>query len=218
MTGGVHAADRPAAPATLEARALRFAYGNRTLFLDWSYRFEPGLTWIRGRNGSGKSSLMGLLAGALEADAGDIAACGVDARQDPEGYRRQLCWLGPQDMPLDFLSPAQLAGFYMTVFPNFEVAAFEEAVDGLSLRRQLHDRIGGLSTGTRRKAWLAAVLASGTPVCLLDEPGNALDAASLDFLHWRLTGWANSGERCVLLADHRHVWESLATAVVDLGG
>jgi ABC-2 type transport system ATP-binding protein/heme exporter protein A len=212
----------PTSTPRLQAHGLFFGYGTRTVVRDWSGDFGPGLTWLRGRNGSGKSTLMGLLAGALRPRAGERLACGIAERHDPEGYRRLLCWLSAKPLPLDFLSPAELAAFYAQLFPRFDRAAYADAVHGLALERHLHERIGRLSTGTQRKAWLAALLASGTPVCLLDEPGNALDDAALGYLQARLAqaraqvGPDGEPARCIVLADHREWWRTVATATLDL--
>jgi ABC-type sulfate/molybdate transport systems ATPase subunit len=59
-----------------------------------------------------------------------------------------------------------------------------------------------LSTGTQRKVWLAVALAAGTTVTLLDEPLNALDAKSLEYLRSVLVKCAQDPSRAWIVASH----------------
>ena len=55
----------PVSPPVLQVQDLSFSYPGRPVFTGWSASFKPGLTWVRGSNGSGESTLLKLLAGAL---------------------------------------------------------------------------------------------------------------------------------------------------------
>ncbi len=188
--------------AALVAQGLCFSYGPRPVFTMWSGRFEPGLTWLQGANGSGKSTLLKLLAGALEPFAGQRLAAGVDAMADPIGYRRQVAWCGPGAPAFDHLRAPEYFGFMATLYPRFADAPLADAVDGLGLRPFLRMRIAQLSSGNQRKVAIAAALAVGTPVVLLDEPFNALDAASAAWLHAALAHAARQAGRVCVVASH----------------
>jgi ABC-type multidrug transport system ATPase subunit len=186
----------------LQAEGLCFSYANRHVLTMWDGRFAPGLTWLRGANGSGKSTLLKLLAGALEPFAGRRVAAGVDAAADPLGYRRQVFWCGPGAPAFDHLSAPEFFAFMATLYPGFADAARAEAVEGLGLRPFLRPRIAQLSSGNQRKVWLVAALAAGTPVVLLDEPFNALDASSSAWLHGALARRAAAAAQAWVVASH----------------
>jgi ABC-type multidrug transport system ATPase subunit len=189
----------------LAVHGLQFAYPGREVFLDWSHHFGPGLHWVHGANGCGKTSLLQLLAGALPVGQGELVAAGVSLNAAPLGYRRQVFWCGPGAMAFDHLSPLEYAGFMRGLYPGFDVTAWHRHVEGFGLAPFLQQRLRQLSTGTQRKAWLACGLSAGTPVLLLDEPGNALDETSLAHLRDALTAineQAPQLQRCCIVASH----------------
>ncbi len=194
--------------ALLQVEDLCFSYPQRHVFTLWSAAFDAGLTWVRGSNGSGKSTLLKLLGGALPATSGRIVLAGVDCATQPLDYRRRVFWCGPGAIPFDHLTPAEYFGFMRTLYPRFDTAALARHVQGFALAPHLANPLRTLSTGTQRKAWLAAALSAGTDVTLLDEPINALDAASHMHLLAVLAECAGHARQSWIVASH----ESLGAA------
>lgn len=190
-----------AASALLQVQALSYSYPERHVFTQWSATVGTGVTWLQGRNGSGKSTLLKLLAGALPPLEGCLRAAGVDAAEQPLHYRRQVFWCGPGAPAFDHLSPREFFGFLRGLYPTWDEAALDAAMTGLSLQAFEAQRLRVLSTGTQRKVWLAAACAVGAPVVLLDEPLNALDAASMAWMMARLHE-ACQGPQAWLVASH----------------
>jgi len=186
----------------LRAEDLSFSYGNRHVLTMWSADFTAGLHWVRGANGSGKSTLLKLLGGALDPFTGRRVAAGVMAEADPLGYRRQVFWCGPEAPVFGHLQAPEFFAFMAGLYPTFSEPALAEAVAGLNLRPFLQPRIQQLSSGNQRKVWLAAALAAGTPVVLLDEPFNALDAGSLAWLRAELGRRAMASVQAWVVASH----------------
>jgi len=62
-----------------------------------------------------------------------------------------------------------------------------------------------LSTGSKRKVWLAAALASGRALTLLDEPAGALDGASVRFLWRSLAELAERPDRAIVVASAERI-------------
>ena len=75
-----------------------------------------------------------------------------------------------------------------------------------------------LSTGSKRKVWLAAAFASGAAVTLLDEPFAALDKASIGFVLELLGDVAAHTERAWVLADFEAPGKVPLAAILDLDG
>jgi ABC-type Mn2+/Zn2+ transport system ATPase subunit len=73
---------------------------------------------------------------------------------------------------------------------------------GLSLQPHLAKPLYQLSTGSRRKVFIAATLAQPGPLALLDQPFTALDAPSISFLLAQFKSLASSGDRALLVADY----------------
>jgi ABC-2 type transport system ATP-binding protein len=186
----------------LQVRGLSFSYPGRHVFTGWQGDFAVGLTWVRGSNGSGKSTLLKLLAGALRPLAGTLRAAGIDAAERPLDYRREVFWCGPGAIAFDHLQPREYFAFLRSLYPRLDLAAVDAHVRGFGLAPFLSKRLSELSTGTQRKVWLCAALAAGTRVVLLDEPLNALDAASLRHLLGCLQAAADGRTQAFVVASH----------------
>ena len=87
-------------------------------------------------------------------------------------------------------------------YPRFSADTMAELVDGFALGPHLAKPMYMLSTGSRRKVWLTAAFAAGTPLTLIDQPFAALDAPSIRFLRELLSDAADHAARAWLLADH----------------
>jgi ABC-type multidrug transport system ATPase subunit len=196
----------------LAARRLSFAYPDRLVLQDFTVELGAGVIWLKGANGSGKSTLLKLLAGVMEPLSGSRHVVGIDAASQPQTYRRQVFWCGPDELPFDYLSTSEYLGFIAGLYPSFQDSAVASHLEALDLMAQLGKRIGRLSTGTKRKVWLVAAMACGTPVVLLDEPLNALDGSSAAYLSSYLAGEATRKRRCWLVASH----EPLVTDTKDV--
>lgn len=188
--------------ALLQVRGLSFSYPGRHVFTGFDADFGPGLTWVRGSNGSGKSTLFRLLAGALQPLTGTLRVAGIDAAGRPLDYRREVFWCGPGAIAFEHLRPPEYFAFLRGLYPRFDAAALDRHLQAFGLAPFLRNRLGELSTGTQRKVWLSAALAVNTRAVLLDEPLNALDAASLQHLLGALVQAAGSPLQAFVLASH----------------
>jgi len=152
--------------------------GERLLFEEMSFALEAGGgALVTGPNGSGKSSLLRLAAGLLKPAAGSISRSGI------------LAYLGEQ-AALDASLPLARALRYWADIDRASAHAIEGVLQSLGIAALAEVPVRMLSTGQRRRAGLARVMLSGATIWLLDEPGNGLDAETLD----RLTG---------IIATHR---------------
>ena len=135
--------------------------GGRLLFEGLDLALEPGeAALVTGPNGAGKSSLIRVAAGLLRAAAGTVERSGGGALAD------ESLALDPK-LPL-----ARALGFWSRLDGGDPQAAL--AAMGLVPLAAVPVRM--LSTGQRKRAALARVVAAGAPLWLLDEPANGLDA------------------------------------------
>lgn len=160
---------RPMPPEPLIATGLACRRGGRLLFEDLELRVEPGeALHLEGPNGSGKSSLLRLLAGLLRPAAGTITGGGARGFLGHEAALKPRMTLIAElrhwarlDDGLGRL-PAAMAAMNVTALADLPA--------------------GHLSSGQRRRAGLARVIASGAELWLLDEPTAGLDIASAALL------------------------------------
>ncbi len=207
-----------ATPASviLQADGLRFTYPQRPLFMHWSARITPGLTLLRGDDGSGKTTLLRLLAGELKADAGTLAINGAKLSEQPDAYRRQVFWLDPRSKQFDQITALDYFASLRRQYQALDAALLDELAEELTLTPHLAKPLYMLSTGSKRKVWLAAAFASGATVTLLDEPFAALDKGSINFVLELLAEAAQSG-RAFVMAHYEAPGDVALAQVIELG-
>ena len=205
------------APAVLQAEGLFFSYPQRELFIDWSARITPGLTLVRGGDDSGKTTLLRLLAGALPAQAGTLQVHQLRLDQQPEAYRDQVFWADPLSSAFDQSTPLDYFKSLHDGERVVDATRLSDLIEGLALAPHLEKPLYMLSTGSKRKVWLAGAFASGAAVTLLDDPFAALDKRSINFVMELLHEAARNPMRAWVLAHHEAPGDVPLAATINLG-
>ncbi|MGN6412669.1 ABC-F family ATP-binding cassette domain-containing protein [Flexivirga sp.] len=223
---------------SLQITDLVFSYADRRVLDGVSLSVAPGSTvGLVGENGSGKSTLLQVVAGARDADGGDVhrpADCGYfsqDTGLDPSATLSEVLYdaLAPLHEAVERLESLaarlehqpELADDYARLLDwatlhdawdadrRAEVAAHRLGLGALEPTRT----VASMSGGERSRLALAALLTRRPEVLLLDEPTNHLDDEALDFLEQQL----NSMTGATLVASHDRVFlDHVCTAIVDL--
>lgn len=195
------------------ASQLEFGFaGAPALFSGLNLAIPAGVTLVRGGDGRGKTSLLRLLAGVMPATSGVLSLNGVRLDEDNAAYRRQVFYVDPRTETYDQLSPPEFFEAMAERFPGFDRARLPALCEGLSLAPHLEKKLFMLSTGSKRKVYLAAAFAAGAALNLLDDPFAGLDMGSIRFVSATLDQYhANSA------ADHGHQAWVLAMYEVPAG-
>ena len=124
-------------------------------------------------------------------------------------FLRQLCdsqpnavWLDTRLPDLDQLSPEEFWAQRKIVQPQWSDSLCNELCKALDLNAHLGKKLFMLSTGSRRKVALVALLSSGAQFICLDQPFAALDQASVAVLCVFLNDMAENPSRAWLVADY----------------
>ncbi len=175
----------------MQVQNLTFGWpGQPPLFNHLSFTVPPGLTWLGGDEGTGKTTLLRLMAGELAPQAGTLRAGGP------------VFWVNPRADGCDALTPGQCFDRVAHQHPALDRAVLDGLVHALDLTQHLAKRLDMLSTGSRRKVWLAAAFASGAALTLLDQPFAALDKVSMGVITELLQEAAGHPERAWVVADY----------------
>ena len=171
--------------------------GGRLLFEGLSLTLAPGEAALAtGPNGAGKSSLLRLAGGLLPAAAGTVTRYGGAALAD-------------EALALDSrLTLAKALGFWA----RLDGSDPAPAIDAMGLTRLADVPVRMLSTGQRKRAALARVVASDASLWLLDEPANGLDSEGLERLAAAMAAHRAAGG-AILAASHVPVGLDDAKAV-----
>ena len=166
----------------LQARQIECTRGSRRLFHDLSFRLEARQALrVGGENGSGKTSLLRMLAGLSPVEAGEILWNAGRIAALGEDYRRNLVFLGHSNGLKDDLTAVENLRYALALagLDAGDVALrVALGAQGLASVADLPARL--LSQGQKRRVALCRLgFSADKPLWVLDEPFAALDAASV---------------------------------------
>jgi heme exporter protein A len=175
----------------LVARGLACVRGGRLLFEGLDLTLGAGeAARVAGPNGAGKSSLLRVLAGLLRPAAGSVTAGSIALLAEATALDEELPLSGALRFWARMDAAPDLSGRVEAALADVGL----EAIAGLPVRL--------LSTGQRRRAALARVIASPAALWLLDEPSNGLDSASIARLEATIARH-RAGGGAVVVATHQ---------------
>jgi sodium transport system ATP-binding protein len=182
--GGAHAA--PQRTAVLHAEGLVKTFGGVRAVAGVSLRVHAGeVVGLLGPNGAGKTTTLRMLAGILTPDAGSVQIAGVDMHASPLEAKRRLGFLSGDTHLYQRLSPVEVLTYFGTLY-GMEDAAIRARVNVLVAELEMEsfrDRpCGTLSAGQKQRANIARAFLHDPDLLILDEPTNALDVISGQFV------------------------------------
>lgn len=176
----------------LQLRHVEVGFGAAPVLKDVSADCAAGVTLVLGDEGAGKTTLLRLVAGELRASRGQLLWQGQEALPP-------VFWRDPRT-PWPEVTPPAWAAEERTRWPHWSDAAWQQHLVGLGLAEHLDKTMEKLSTGSQRKVLIAAALASGAPLTLLDLPEAALDRTSIRYLRDALAEEVQAAGRVWLVA------------------
>lgn len=198
----------------LEARGISKAYDGKLLFDDLDIILSPGFRLgLLGRNGCGKSTLMKILAGAVEPeelgpDSGDIKCAD---KIKVVSFEQDRASLDPELTLRRALAPDGDS----VLFRGSALHVVSWAKKFLFRPDQLETNVGSLSGGEQARILIASLMRQPADILLLDEPTNDLDIESLDVLEAGLLDFPGA---VVLVTHDRYLLDRICNRILGFGG
>ncbi|HEX6148759.1 ABC transporter ATP-binding protein [Nocardioides sp.] len=185
---------------------------------------EGQMLALTGRSGSGKTTIMNLIAGLLSADSGTIEVDGLDvtAAAEPQliGLRRDRLGVIYQDFALlPLLSAEENVGLPLRIArvdPKQRDAVVAELLERVGLAGHARQRPDELSGGQQQRVAIARALANRPRVLLADEPTGQLDSETGAAVMQLLRQLVSEQGATAIVATHDPSVEAVADAVVHL--
>ncbi len=198
-------------PAVAELRAVSKSYGSRLVFQDVSASFSPGRLYaVVGPSGTGKTTLLHLLAGLELPGGGSVAVDGAEVssldRSARAVFRRdRVALVGQEPGLVPFLTARENVELGLTLRGVESVEAesrSREALAAVGLAGRAEARVDHLSSGERERVAVARAVAARPALLLADEPTARLDQANGTAVAALLSSLARETGAAVVCATH----------------
>lgn len=204
--------------AKVIVRDLSKRYGGVEAVRGVSFAIEAGeIFGLLGPNGAGKTTTLECLVGLREADAGELAVCGLDARKQPREVKQRIGVALQSTALPDKITPREA----LELFGAFYRVRAEPAalLARFALTEKADARFDTLSGGQRQRLALALAFVNQPELVLLDEPTTGLDPQARRELHAEILQMKRDGHTVLLTTHYLDEAEQLCDriAIIDCG-
>ena len=186
----------------IEVENLSFSYGRRKSMVleDFSMKLDKGSVYgLLGKNGTGKSTLLYLMAGLLRPQTGNVLYKGVDVKKRYPDTLQDM-FLVPEEFALPNVSLKQYVKLNAPFYPNFSDELLNACLRDFDMNVDIH--LGELSMGQKKKAFMCFALATNTSLLMMDEPTNGLDIPSKSQFR-KVIASGMSDDKAVIISTHQ---------------
>ncbi len=177
-----------------------YSYSSKRVINNLSFEIaDSGVYGLLGENGTGKTTMINLIAGLLCPYKGSVSVFGYKSfDKDVEMYKE--LFIVPEEFSLPNMSFEKYIKTYSLFYPNF---SHEQVQDYCSrFKLDMTQRLDRMSMGQRKKCLLSFCFASNCKTLILDEPTNGLDIPSKMIFRSIVADMATE-ERIIIISTHQ---------------
>ena len=186
----------------IDVNNVSFSYGRKkSKVLDgFSMQLEKGAVYgLLGKNGTGKSTLLYLMAGLLRPQTGKVLYKGAEVTKRYPNILQDM-FLVPEEFALPNVSLKQYVKLNAPFYPNFSDELLRNCLRDFDMNEDIH--LGELSMGQKKKAFMCFALATNTSLLMMDEPSNGLDIPSKSQFR-KVIASGMTDDKAVIISTHQ---------------
>ncbi|MFN3315348.1 MAG: ATP-binding cassette domain-containing protein [Raineya sp.] len=174
------------------------------IFKNLSFKFQLGDSYaIVGNNGSGKSTMLQVLAGALPPSEGKIWYEQENKKILPEEFYQYLSWASPYLELIEEMTLTEQIEFHFKMKPRSSlISSNKQLIELLRLEQSKKKYIKNFSSGMKQRLKLGLAFYTDTPLLMLDEPTSNLDAQNIAWYKNEVT--KQIGQRLIIVASNQN--------------
>ena len=187
--------------------------GYNLLFENLSFEVSPGeVMKISGSNGSGKTSLLRIIAGLSSPESGFIEY--NQKKTNSRNHNEKFLYLGHQSALSPELTCIENLEYLNGLSSGVDISNIQKALKEIGLNGYENDFSGSLSAGQKRKIVLSMLFITRAKVWLLDEPFTALDSNGIQVIENQIENHCNNGGLCILTTHQKSNIKNLKEVLI----
>ncbi|NMM61310.1 ABC transporter ATP-binding protein [Clostridium sp. P21] len=187
----------------LEVSNLHKKFGKKEIIKGVDFFIEEGeIFGLLGPNGIGKTTVIKMIVGFLNADEGSILIMGKDIEKDRVEALKNLTAIVENPEMYPYLSGMENLKQIARMDKRIKKNDIEEAVNMVGLTKRINDKVKTYSLGMKQRLGLAQAIMSNPKLIILDEPTNGLDPTGIIELRNILKKLARARKISILISSH----------------
>lgn len=187
--------------AIIECRGLTHYYGKRLIYEGLTFDVPRGrILGLLGKNGTGKTTTINILAGYLKPRSGVCKMLGYDIQSMPPEVKANIALLIEGHVQYSFMTVEEIEHFYARFYPRWQRDIYYDLVSLLKIAP--HQRISRMSCGQRSQVALGLILAQDADLLVLDDFSLGLDPGYRRLFIDYLKEFTKGRDKTVFLTSH----------------
>lgn len=188
----------------LQIRKYAKFYGKIEVLKVEELTIENGIYWLKGKNGSGKSTFLKSVAGIIDFYGEIMLNHKISCKENTVAYRKKVNFAEAEPIFPAFLTGKELINLFADA-KEANLSQIDYYLEALKMKSYIDENIGAYSSGMQKKLSLVLAFIGKPDLILLDEPLTTLDVESVETLHKLISERHISDNTSFIISSHHEI-------------